>query len=127
MVDFAAAKEFSTVATDTFEIWIQIGATEGIWFTYGATAFGDGGFVTVGAENSFGNSGDMEYIDGAGVKPVSGNEINVTTTPPSPGETKTWTFQAKGTSRATVTNYAELVSNLFAGKNIASAVVTITP
>ncbi len=44
---------------------------------------GDGGFLSVGAENKFGNSGQNTYFNGTGTLPANGTQLRVTTTPGS--------------------------------------------
>ncbi len=132
VVDFAAVKEFSTTRTDSFEVWIGLNGdahpAEDITFTYGTLqGNGDLGFMTVGAENKFGNRGANYYVDGAGTLPTIGTELRVTGTPGVPGEVKTITFQAKGVQTGAWTNYALLTSDLFQGTNVARFAGTVTP
>ena len=84
VLEWKGVREFSTLAkTHSFQIWIGINGDanpgQDITFAYGPnTGNGDGGFGTVGAENKFGNRGDMTYLDGAGYTPVANDEIIVT-------------------------------------------------
>ena len=49
---------------------------EDITFTYGPELTGgDGGFLTVGAENKFGNRGENVYVDGTGTPPELGQRV----------------------------------------------------
>ena len=62
MVDWAGVKEFSSAKYNSFEIWIGVNRDahpgEDISIAYGTIqGNGDGGFLTVGAENPFGNRG----------------------------------------------------------------------
>ena len=108
---------------NSFQIWIGLrddaSPIEDISFTYGpAITAGDGGFLTVGAENKFGNRGDTVYFDGAGSAPApsfpNGNyEVLVASTPPADGESHTISFTATGKSAGFWTNCAELTSPLF--------------
>src|SRR4029079_14530010 len=102
----------------TFEVWIGLNTdghpAEDITFVYGTLqGNGDGGFLTVGAENLFGNRGQNSYVDGTGTLPTSTTQLRVTGTPGAPGETHTITFQARGVKAGTWTNYAFMTSNLF--------------
>ncbi|HLF28277.1 MAG TPA: S8 family serine peptidase [Anaerolineae bacterium] len=124
VLEWTAVKEFSTTRTDTFQIWIGINGdanpAEDITFTYGTLqGNGDLGFLTVGAENLFGNRGQNYYVDGAGTLPTAGTELRVTGTPPVPGDAHIITFQAKGVKTGKWDNYAEMTSDLFFGTNIA--------
>ena len=110
----------TTDGRDTFEVWIGVNGDahpgEDITFTYNTLqGNGDGGFLTVGAENLFGNRGQNRYVDGVGTLPVSGTELRVNGTPGAPGETHTITFQVRGVKAGTWTNYAFMTSNLFQG------------
>jgi subtilisin family serine protease len=119
VVDWAAVKEFSTPVTDTFQVWLQTGATEGVSFTYGpVNGRGDGGFLTVGAENLFGNRGQSVYYNGTGTLPTSTTELAVTTAPPQPGGTHVITLQAKALMKGKWQNCAVMTSNAYQGENI---------
>jgi subtilisin family serine protease len=120
VIEWEAVKEYSTTRLDTFQIWIGVNGAEDITFAYGTLqGNGDGGFLTVGAENSFGNRGDNYYVDGVGTLPSSANELRVSSVPGSPGETKVITFQAKGSKSGKWQNCAELTSPNIAGTNTA--------
>jgi hypothetical protein len=119
VVDYDAVREYSTNRRNSFQIWIGINGVEDVTFTYGTLeGNGDGGFVTVGAENRFGNRGTNYYVDGVGTLPTSGTELRVNTTPGGPGETRVVSFQVKGQEVGRWTNYVELSSDTFAGKNV---------
>ena len=84
VLDWAAVREFSTTRSATFEIWIGIDGDanpgEDITFAYGAIqGNGDGGFLTVGAEDKTGTVGDMRYYNGVGTLPGDGTQLRVTT------------------------------------------------
>ncbi len=93
VLDWEAVKEFSTVKTDSFQIWIGINSdanpVEDISYAYGPIqGNGDGGFLTVGAENRFGTVGSTYYYNGTGTLPANGTQLRVTstgfdTTPPT--------------------------------------------
>lgn len=120
ILDWQGVREFSTTRTASFQIWILLGATEGIHFTYGTLqGNGDGGFLTVGAENNAGNRGQNYYFDGVGTLPTADTELRVVTAPGVPGETRTITFQVKGVRTGKWVNYAEMTGDLWAGTNIA--------
>ena len=81
---------------DTFQIWIGVNGVEDISFTYGPVGDGDTGYLTVGAENAFGNSGQNWYVDGTGTPVTAGYEVRVESVPGAPGETHIITYSAKG-------------------------------
>lgn len=118
VVDYAAVKEYSTAKTDTFEIWIGTNGVQDISYVFGTIqGNSDGGFLTVGAENSFGNRGSNYYFNSTGTLPTSATQLVVTSVAGVPGETHTVTYQAKGQDRGKWVNYAQLTSNLFQGTN----------
>jgi PKD repeat protein len=83
VVDWDAVPEFSSAArTHSFEVWIGIQGDadpgQDISYAYGSnTGNGDGGFLTVGAENADGTSGGVTYVDGVGTLPSNGTQIRV--------------------------------------------------
>jgi subtilisin family serine protease len=120
--------------TNTFQVWIGYGpnnSEDDIAFVYGPDInAGDGGFLTVGAENIFGNEGNAIYFDGEGTPPApsfpSGDfEIDVTSAPGAPGETKTITYEARGVRKGSWTSYVELTSSLFQGVSIETITGTV--
>ena len=124
VLDWENVQEFSSPATDSFQIWIGINGDahpgEDISFTYGTlNGNGDGGALTVGAENLFGNRGQNYYFNGTGTLPTSATQLVVTGTPGVAGESHTVTFIAKGEKVGDWVNYAEMVGGLFFGTNIA--------
>jgi hypothetical protein len=127
VVDYNAVKEFSTAKTDSFEIWILEGTVQGINFTYGdLQGNGDGGLMTVGAENRFGNRGANFYANGTGTFPASTSELVVSTTPIQGGGSQVVTYSAKGDQKGDWQNCAQLTSPLFQGINFACVSGTVT-
>jgi hypothetical protein len=110
---------------NTFQIWIGLNGVEDITYSYGPVlSSGDGGFVTVGAENAFGNRGANIYSnDGFGpiigtIPTANSNDVYIETTPGAPGQTVTIGFRAQGVRVGRWTNYAELTSPAFFGTYI---------
>jgi hypothetical protein len=121
VLDWEGVREYSSTETASFQIWIGVNGTEDISYTYGELqGNGDGGYLTVGAENAFGNRGDSYYADGAGTLPGAGTQLRVTSVPGQPGETKVVSFQAAGFQTGLYTMYAELTSSLLDGTSTAS-------
>ncbi|HSR44478.1 MAG TPA: peptidase S8, partial [Acidimicrobiia bacterium] len=116
--------------TNTFQIWIgsntDANPGEDISFTYGPDiSDGDGGWLTVGVENAFGNEGGTVYFDGAGTPPspsypYGDYEVDVFSVPGAPGETHTISFTAEGKTVGEWWNYATLWTSSIAGNGIAS-------
>ncbi len=128
IVEWESVRSFGDVETTTAQVWIgantDLNPGEDIFFTYGAdVSDGDGGHLTVGAENAFGNAGGTVYFDGAGTPPSpsfpnGAFEVDVFSTPGSPGETHVISFDATGRRYGEWTNYAVMTSSGIAGKAI---------
>lgn len=103
---------------NSFQIWVGVNGVEDISFTYGTVSDGDGGWLTVGAENAFGNSGQNWYADGVGTPVDVGSDLRVVSVPGAPGETHTVTYSAKGEDPGVWTNCAEMTGDLFQGVNV---------
>lgn len=130
VVDWENVREFSSASTASFQVWIRInslqGSTQDISFAYGTIqGNGDGGFLTVGAENKFGNRGQNYYFNGAGTLPANGTQLVVTSTPGTPGGSRTITFSAKGKSKGDWTECAQMVSNAYFGAQTACVSGTV--
>ncbi len=116
VVDWAAVKEYSTATVDTFEVWIGINGVEDVSFGYGSgNGSGDGGLLTIGAENVFGNRGANYYYNGGGTLPPPNTGLVVGGAPLVPGETKTITYTIKGVALGNWENCAEMASSLLSG------------
>ncbi len=129
IVDFEAVREYSTPRTASFQIWIGINGVQDISFTYGTIqGNGDGGFLTVGAENEFGNRGQNYYVDGVGTLPAAGTELRVNSVAGAPGETRVITYQAVGYRPGKWSNCGIMCApNVFQGDNIACFSGEVTP
>lgn len=127
VLDWENVPNFGDGELNNFQIWVGLGTVEDISFTYGPSSDGDGGFLTVGAENKFGNSGENYYVDGVGTLPTDGSEVRVTSVPGEPGETHTITFSAKGRSVGSWTNCAQMTGDIFFGTNIDCFSGQVTP
>jgi uncharacterized repeat protein (TIGR01451 family) len=125
VIEWEGVREFSTPANrHSFQVWIGVNGDahpgEDISFAYGPNAgTGDGGFLSVGAENKFGNRGNNVYFNGTGTLPVNGTELRVTSSAGAPGETHTIAFRARGDRPGSYVNFAEMISDLFQGTSIA--------
>ena len=118
VLEWEDVREFSDPDTATFQIWIGLGASQDISFAYDAIGDGEGGFLTVGAENAFGNRGNAWYFDGTGTLPSSGSDLRVIGVPGEPGETHTITFDATGAKPGAYVNEAWITSDAFSGISI---------
>lgn len=121
ILDWENVREYSSTRAASFQIWIGINGSEDISYTYGPrTGNGDGGFLTVGVENVFGNQGQSYYADGVGTLPLTGNQLRVVSLPGTPGETRTLSFNALGFQFGPYTLYANLESSLLDGTSTTS-------
>jgi uncharacterized repeat protein (TIGR01451 family) len=125
IVEWESVPNWGDGETNTAQVWIGINGVEDISFTYGPdVSDGDGGFLTVGAENKYGNSGGTVYFNGTGAAPAPSYpdgdyEVDVFSTPGAPGETHVITFSAKGDKIGEWMNCAEMTSPLYQGVNTA--------
>jgi subtilisin family serine protease len=129
VLEWDAVREYSSAArTHSFQIWIQLGTTEDVTFTYGPnTGNGDGGFATVGVENRAGNRGQNVYVDGVGTLPANGTELRVTGTP-GVASSLTVAFDARaGDTPAAWKNCASLTSSGFVGTSVSCVSGAIVP
>jgi hypothetical protein len=124
VVEWNNVPNWSDGAPNTFQVWIGYSGFEDISFTYGTQlSGGDGGFLTVGAENKFGNTGGQIYYNGDGdiptpSYPVGDYEVAVFSTPGEPGETHVITYSAYGMVPGSWTNCAEMTSDAFEGTSV---------
>jgi subtilisin family serine protease len=131
VLDWEAVREFSLPRLASFEIWIGLNSDanpgEDISYAYGTIqGNGDGGFLSVGAENRFGNRGGNTYYNGTGTLPSNGTQLSVTGTPGTSGS-KTITFQAKGISVGGWKNCASMTTDLTFGTIVSCFSGSVTP
>lgn len=124
VVEWESVTNFGDGETNTTQIWIGTNTDanpgEDISFVYGDdVSDGDGGFLTVGAENKFGNSGATTYFDGIGIPPSPsfpfGYEVDVFSAPGAPGGTHVISFDAEGKRKGDWQNCAEMTGDTFPG------------
>ena len=97
VVDFQNVPNFSSAAQkNSFQIWIGFDGTQDVSFVYDAITNGEGGALTVGAENAGGTSGANWYYNGTGSLPTAATELNVTSTPAQAGGSLTFSYTAAG-------------------------------
>jgi uncharacterized repeat protein (TIGR01451 family) len=119
VVDWEGVVNYSDRLPNNFQVWIGINGIEDITFAFGEVSSGDLGFLTVGAENSFGNSGQNFYYNGIGTPPGPEVGVRVSSMPAAPGETHEVSFQALGVILGDWTNCAEMTADTFQGTNVA--------
>ena len=119
MIDWEAVDTFGVPSSaSSFQVWIQRGATEGLWFTYGALSAPSVDGLTVGAENRDGSSG--VNLGGA---PTAADYV-IETSPPQAGGSVTITYEALGAKVGAYDVIATATSPIFNGT--ATSVVHIT-
>jgi uncharacterized repeat protein (TIGR01451 family) len=125
-MDWEAVQEFSTPATDSFEIWIGLAgntpSVQDVSYAFGLiNGKGDGSRLTVGAENKFGNRGGYTYYNGTGTLPAIGTQLVVTGTAAVAGGTHVIKYSARAVKGGKFANEAQLTSDLFQGTSTARA------
>jgi subtilisin family serine protease len=131
VVDWEGVREFSQPRLASFQIWIGVDgdANPGTDVSYAFGTIqgnGDGGLLTVGAENNSGSKGQVTYFNGTGTLPSNGTQLVVGSTPGAVGS-HTITFDAKGISAGPWTNCAEMTSAVFDGTSVRCSSGTVTP
>jgi subtilisin family serine protease len=108
--------------TNTFQVWIGYTQPDDISFTYGPNiSGGEGGYLTVGAENKYGNTGQAVYFDGTGAAPApssTGYEVDVSSMPGAPGDSAVIHYSMIGAQPGRWQNCAEMSSDAFAGTSV---------
>jgi subtilisin family serine protease len=125
VVDWEGVPEYSSNSkTASFQVWIGLqgdaSPVEDITFAYGTIeGNGDGGLLTVGAENAFGNRGQNWYYNGTGSLPSAGTQLRVSSTPGGSGGTHLIEYSAVNHKPGDWLNCSELQSDAFQGKQTA--------
>ncbi len=131
VIDWAGVRDFSLNRLNSFEVWIGVDgdAHPGTDVSYAFGAIGgngDGGFLTVGAENNSGSRGQNQYFNGVGTLPTNGTQLVVGSTPGVAG-THTVAFDAKGVTSGPWTNCVEMTSAAFDGTSVRCVTGAVTP
>lgn len=133
VVEWEAVLNFRDHRPNTFQVWIEYNGEEQVSFTYGPEiTSGDNGFLTVGAENQSGISGQAVYFNGVGATPQPSfpngeYEVAVFSQPGGPGGVHEITYQAEGQEEGEWTNCAALKSEVFFGVNLSCFSGVVTP
>jgi hypothetical protein len=143
VIDWDHVKNFGNATTHSFEIWISFQrgtntgpASEGVTISYGpnltfpadGTGLGNAGSgdpasgQNWGAENRTGTSG----VNIASA-PVNGHEFSVDTSPPTPGGSASFGYDATADTPGTYDSTARMTSNLTPGITQALQTLTVTP
>ncbi len=106
---------------NSFQIWIELGANEGISYTYGVIGGPDSIGLTVGAENRNGTSG-AEYD----AEPAADDELVVSTSGPNPGGSTVIEYDALGKGAGTYEIVAAMVTDLSPSSTVETVSVSVT-
>ena len=105
VIEWEDVPTYTGNATNSFQVWITLGATEGQWFTYdGAPTSDAAATVVTGAENRDGTSGVIAE------PPTEDTVYAVTTSPPTAGGTVSFDYTATGVLRGSWDTWATLTS-----------------
>ena len=127
--DWQGVVNYSNRQPNTFQVWLPFatntGTVNGVpanqtFFAYGAITTGEGGALTIGAENVFGNRGQNFYYNGTGTLPAPNGGVYVNSAAGAPGETHTIAFSATGDKFGKWVNYAQMASDLWQGISTAA-------
>jgi subtilisin family serine protease len=132
VVDYNAVKNFSNATTHTFELWFRLAtgaagtgpSSEQTTITYGTanTASPDpGSGGNSGAENRDGSSGKNLAT------PANDTEWQVNTSPPTPGGSVSFGYDATADTPGSYDSTASMTSNLTPGVTQALQTLTVTP
>jgi hypothetical protein len=123
VLEWSGVPIYQTQELQTFEIWIEAGATEDVGFVYGpVTGTGASTGLTVGAENSDGTSGINVTV-----LPATGNADTVVASGPRPGESETITYVLTGARAGSYDVVASMKSPLVPGTTVQTITIDVAP
>jgi hypothetical protein len=110
---------WGTTSARTFQVWIGIDGVEDITYAYDPAQLpaDPGQLFLVGAENANGE-GDMEAV-------LPTEDLRVTSSDPTPGDTVSYSFTVKGTSRGAGLVKTEMVATGVSGVTIEKDTITV--
>jgi hypothetical protein len=127
VVDWEGVPVYGTALLRSFQVWIQVGATEGIWFEYdtgaGAPGAGSSDGLIVGAENRDGSSAKSLGMD---VVPSTGG-YEVIAGSPTPGGSVTIDYDVLGRRVGSSSLHAFMESDIVAGVTKINTPLSVTP
>ena len=129
VADWTASLFGAPAQVRTFQIWIRLGATEDITFTYGPSmGAGTTDGLNVGAENRDGTSGKNRFTPPApGSFPAANSDLRVLASGPTPGGKVTITYDAFGRNAGVHDILATLTSSVVEGATTDRETITVTP
>jgi subtilisin family serine protease len=121
IVDWEAVPLFSSPDPRSFQLWIQLGATENVTYALGEVGPGDPIGLNVGAENRDGSSGVN-----LGSVPASDTDYTITTSPPVAGGSVTIDYDAIARNRlGTFPLIASMTSDIVVGTTTDVETITV--
>ncbi len=124
ILEWSSVSFYDEVATVSFQIWIQEGATEAVTFVYGldVPGFGDAGSgLEIGAENRDGSSAAALVS-----VPAAETGWSVLTSPPAAGGSLTITYDALGGSAGDHPLIARMTSEVIVGTTVEKVVIAVS-
>jgi len=118
VVDWEGVPAFGTTIANSFEVWIQLGDTEGQWISYGTLGGANAQPLSAGVENRDGSSG-------VNITPASDSEFVVSLAPPTPGGSVTFTYKASSKYAGEYGLLAALTTPLVKGITTKKVVLTV--
>lgn len=122
VVDWSMHNYSSAAQVRNFQVWIGVNGVDDISYAYDAGTVGqtgDGGFLTVGAENDSGTAGAQ--ITGA----PTGDYV-VTSAPGAPGESFSYTLRVKGLAKGTESLTSWMTADTVSGVTVVTTKVVVT-
>ncbi|MFH8251437.1 S8 family serine peptidase [Microbacterium sp. B2969] len=121
VVEWEGISTWGATATDTFQVWIGLNGTDDVTMTYGKDAKADPGTPWfVGAENRDGTS-----VGSLAALPKAGDEVLVSTTPPTAGGSVSFDYTLKGLVKGTWSTTVTLRSDALRTVPIEETKITV--
>ena len=108
VIDYDGVVDFGTTVANSFEVWIQVGATEGQWISYGDLGGAQGQPLAAGVENRDGSSG-------VNITPAANSEDVVKLAPFTPGGSVSFRYQVSGPKTGNYDLIASVKSDVVKG------------
>ena len=89
VVDYDSVVVYGSTVANSFQVWIQVGNTEGQWISYGTLHGANGQNMIAGVENRDGTSGKA-------ITPAADTEFAIITSNPTPGGSVSFRYQVSG-------------------------------
>ena len=118
VVDYDQMVAYGTTIANSFEVWIQLGATEGQWISYGDLGGANGQDLGAGVENRDGTSG-------INTTPAANTELVVTMGRPTPGGAVTFRYQVSGKKVGSYPLVASATADVVKGTTTVKTILTI--